>query len=250
MDWTERTFDNLTVAWHFEALNEDARDVLREAQSALDYSAPLTHEAIRHVLAHVGRRLPAHSVDVAVDEGNGTHVLHRLRAGELEPSVVLHACDPRGRPVDLRGEWRTVDFGEDVPAEAIAAIESAEHATGWLIDHEVDGSLLRITPELPDERVLMRVVAALLKFRWSLADQLEGLWRVADAEGLGQVSLRIKDGKTLVDSVRLRTAEGEEDNAATLLRWTYENGERVPPRTPTLGSSEGEPVTGTALAAA
>lgn len=250
MEWTERNIEHVVVAWHFDALHEDARDLLREAQAVLDYASPLLHETLRHVLAHVARRLPAHSVEAAVDEGNGTHVLHRLRAGDVEAPVVLHACDPRGRPVDLAGEWRILDFGDEVPLAAVQAIEAAEHATGWLIEHEVDGALLRITPELPDERVLARVVDALLKVRWSLADQVEGLWRVSDAEGLSQVSLRIADGRTHVEPVRLRTAEGEEGDAATLLRWTYENGERVPPRSPSLGSSEGEPVIDERLLAA
>jgi hypothetical protein len=249
MHQRKQTYEAVHVAWHFDTLNEDARDALREAQALLDVS-DVTHDSVRQVLSRIARRLPAHSVEAVVDEGDGTHVLHRVRAGDLEDPVMLHACDPRGRPLALAGDWRTIDFGADVPEDVLAAIEAAEHATGWLIDREVEGGVLRISPELPDERVLARVVDAIVVGRWDVADQLEGLWRVADTEGLDQVSVRIVDGKTRVEPVRLRTAEGENDAAATLLRWTYENAERVPPRGPSLSSSEGEALASAALASA
>jgi len=239
---TDQTFETVQAAWHFEALNEDARDVLREAQAVLDQSDGPAHDVVRRVLGHVGRKLPAHSLEIAVDEGDGTHVLHRLRAGDVEQPVVLHACDPKGRPVDLRGSWRTLDFGDAVPAEAIAAIESAEEASGWLIDREIEGGLLRLCPEFPDERVLARVLDELIAVRGTLIDQLEGLWRVTDIAGLSQVSVRVSDGHAHVEPVHLRTTEGEDVGADTQLRWTYENADRLPPREPTLGSSEGEPV--------
>jgi hypothetical protein len=242
MDSMNQTFETVQTAWHFETLNEDARDILREAQAVLDQSDGAVNEVVRRVLSHVARRLPAHSLEIAVDEGDGTHVLHRVRAGEVEAPIVLHACDPKGRPVDLRGSWRTLDFNGAVPDAAIAAIESAEQASGWLIDREIDGGLLRLCPEFPDERVLARVLDALIAVRGMLIDQIEGLWRVTDIDGLSQVSVRVADGRAHVEPVHLRTTEGEDQSADTLLRWTYENAERVPPREPSLGSSEGEPV--------
>jgi hypothetical protein len=231
MRTTETAIDQVYLVWHWESLNEEARDILRAAQADLDTVGELTHELVRQVMGRVARQLPAHSFEAAVDEGDGTHVLHRARAGELAPAVTLAACDPKGRPVAMTGPWRAIEFGSDVPDEVLEAIESIEAGSGWLLDREVDGSVLRLGTELPDERLLGRLVQVLLAQRPDLQEQVEGLWRVDDTDGLAQVTVRIVDGAPHVDPVKLRSLDDDEDiESATVLRWTYETAGRVPPR--------------------